>query len=457
MRELLNEKLHTLAKNSPQPLYVVGGAVRDFLSGVGSKSSDFDLCSPMRAEEFIPIASSCGFQITAVYKTTGTIKIKDEENREYEYASFRSDKYVRGKHVPSEIFFTDDILLDAKRRDFTANAVYYDILKDEFIDPLNDGISAIKERRLTTVDDANKVFGEDGLRLMRLARQTGQLGFTADTATLLGAKNNATLIQDVSPERIFSELNLILLADLKQGVPFGHYLALKTLDEIGVLEIILPELTLGRKMLQRADFHKYDVLEHSLRATMYADKDVRLAVLLHDVGKPYCFIRDGNSYDHPTQGAKIAQEILTRFKAPKKRIEEITKLVAFHMYDFDLKTKESKLRRFIVENYPLIDKLLAVKQADYSGCMDDTSLCPTAKKWQEILTKMQEENAPFSLKNLKVKGSDLIKAGYPAPTISKLLNKLLLHVAVFPKENKKERLLSLSKGFYLDLVKNSTL
>lgn len=455
MREILNKKLHTLAKNCPKPLYVVGGAVRDYLSGLGSKSSDFDLCSPMRAEEFLAIAETHGFKATAVYKTTGTVKIKDQDNREYEYASFRSDKYVRGKHVPIETFFTDDILLDAKRRDFTANAVYYDIAKGSFVDPLNDGILAIQEKRLTTVDDANKVFGEDGLRLMRLARQTGQLGFTPDFATLLGAKNNASLIQDVSPERIFTELNLILCADTKQGEKYGHYRALKTLDEIRVLDQILPELTLGRGITQRPDFHKYDVLEHSLRATMYAPKEVRLATLLHDVGKPYCFIKDGNSHDHPLQGERIAEEILTRFKAPKKQITEISKLVRFHMYDFDLLTKENKLRRFFVENYPLLPNLLAVKQADFSGCMDDVSLCPTAKKWQELLEKMQAENTPFSLKELAVKGSDLLKDGYPAPLISKLLNKLLLHVAVQPQDNRKERLLVLSKGFYHDLTKEN--
>ena len=451
MREILNEKLYILAKNCPKPLYVVGGAVRDFLLGVGKKSSDFYLASPMRAEDFLEIANAYGFKTTAIYKTTGTLKIKDDDGREYEYAAFRSDKYVRGKHVPSETFFTDDILLDAKRRDFTANAVYYDIANNQFVDPLGDGIKAIQEKRLTTVDNANKVFGEDGLRLMRLARQTGQLGFTPDEATLQAAKANAQLVDDVSPERIFTELNLILTADLKQGVPFGHYRALKTLDEIGVLTRILPELTLGRGITQRADFHKYDVLEHSLRATMYAPSEVRLAALLHDVGKPYCFLKDGNSFDHPIQGARISEDILTRFKASKKQTAEIKSLVLYHMYDFDLKTKENKIRRFIVENYDLIDKLLAVKQADFSGCMDDVSPCPTAIKWRAIIEKMQRENTPFSLKDLKIKGSDLLTLGYPAPMISQLLQKLLYHVVIQPNDNEKERLLLLSKGFFNDL------
>ncbi len=450
MREILPQKLHLLAKNAPKPLYVVGGAVRDFLSGLASDNADLDLSSPMRVEEFLPIAEKSGFHPVAVYKNTGTVKLKDNSGEDYEYTCFRSDKYVRGLHTPAEIFFTEDILLDAKRRDFTANAVYYDIAKNELVDPLN-GIAAIREKRLTTVDAPEKVFGEDGLRLMRLARQAGQLGFTPDNQTVAGAKKNADLILDISPERIFTELTAILHADERYGVKYGHYHALKLLDDVGVLEKILPELTLGKGMAQRPDFHKYDVLEHSLRATMYATNEVRLAALLHDVGKPYCVLRDGNSHEHPTEGARLTTEILTRFKAPKKTIAEVSELVFYHMYDFDLKAKESKVRRFLVEHYPLLEKLLAVKQADYSGCMDDLDLCPTAKKWQTTIAKMQAENAPFTLKDLAVTGKDLANCGFKPSTLSTLLQRLLLHAAVNPVENTKPRLLKLAKGFYKEL------
>ena len=266
---------------------------------------------------------------------------------------------------------------------------------------------------------------------------------------------NAKLINDISPERIYTELELILTADEKQGVCYGHYNALKILDTIGVFDEILPELTLGRNMSQRADFHKYDVLEHSLRANMYATKEIRLAALLHDVGKPYCFLKDGNSYDHPQEGARIAGDILTRLKAPKKTIAKTQILIAYHMYDFDLKTKESKLRRFIVENYSIFNDLLGVKQADYSGCMDDLSLCPTAKKWLALEKKMQAENVPFSLKQLAINGRELSKNGYPDPVLAQLLKRLLLHVATLPSDNEKSRLLLLAKGFFNDLTKEN--
>ena len=224
MRDILPKKLQELALNCTKPLYVVGGSVRDHLAGLQSNTHDWDICSPTSTDEFLSIATENGFTAKAVYRNTGTIKLQDSEGVDYEYSCFRSDKYVRGTHVPVEIFFTDDIVLDAKRRDFTANAVYYDVKSGNYVDPLN-GIAAIKEKRFTTVVDSDKVFGEDGLRLMRLARQAAQLGFSPDEACFAGAKQNAALIKDITPERIFTELTAILDADRKYGNADGPYTA----------------------------------------------------------------------------------------------------------------------------------------------------------------------------------------------------------------------------------------
>ena len=447
MQSIIPKNLFRLANALPTPLYVVGGAVRDFLAGLQTKSpKDWDICAPLSPDEFIPVAKACAFSVCAEYKNTGTVKLKDELGTEYEYCCFRSDEYVRGVHRPVQVYFTTDIRLDGARRDFTCNAVYYDVKAGVYQDPL-DGISAIREKRLSTVAPAKKVFGEDGLRLMRLARQTATLGFTPDEECLQGAKENAHLILDISPERIFTELRAILLADEKYGIPHGHYRGLKTLEHIGVLDKILPELTLGKGMKQRADFHNHDVLEHSLRATLYADTSVRFAVLLHDVGKPFCEIRDGSSHEHPVEGARIAREILTRLQAPKKLIDETATLVELHMYDLDGKTGENKLRRFLVKHYAVLEKLLLVKQADYSGCKDDTGIAPTCKRWRALLAKMQKEHVPFTLKELAITGKDLLTAGFPAPMLSHILGKLLLHLAINPKDNNKQTLIKLAYAF----------
>lgn len=446
MRNILPKNLILLAQNAPFPLYVVGGTVRDHLAGLTPTAQDLDICSPTSAEIFANFATEQGFEVKSVFKNTGTVKLQDKDGAEYEYSCFRSDKYIRGTHVPVEIYFTDDIQLDARRRDFTANAVYYDIKTDAYLDPL-DGISAVKAKRFTTVAPAQKVFGEDGLRLMRLARQAATLGFTPDQDCLFGATENAALIDDISPERIFTELLAILCADEKYGNADGAYQGLRLLDETGVLARILPELTLGKGMAQRADFHKYDVLEHSLRAVKYAPPSVRLAALLHDVGKPACAIRDGNSYNHPTEGEALARQILQRLKAPKKTTDSVCALVRWHMYDMDCKTSENKLRRFLVEHYSILDDLLALKQADFSACMDDESEAPTCARWRKLLAQMQRENAPFTLKNLQVNGTDLLALGVQPAKISAVLHKLLLHAVTQPSDNKKERLLQLAKGF----------
>lgn len=446
MRKILPQNLIFLAENAPFPLYVVGGTVRDHLAGLIQKTKDLDICSPMTPEIFANFATEHGFFVKSVFKNTGTVKLQDEDGTDYEYSCFRSDKYIRGTHVPVEIYFTDKIELDARRRDFTANAVYYDIKADKFLDPLN-GISAIQEKRFTTVAPAKKVFGEDGLRLMRLARQAATLGFVPDEDCLISATENASLIDDISPERIFTELTAILHADEKYGNVDGPYQGLRLLEKTGVLARILPELALGKNMAQRADFHKYDVLEHSLRAVKYAPSNIRLAALLHDVGKPTCTIHDGNSYNHPIMGEQLARNILIRLKAPKKTTETVCALVRWHMYDMDCKTGESKLRRFFVEHYFILEDLLCLKQADFSACMDDMREAPTCVRWRKLLAQMQTENTPFTLKELAVNGMDLRNLGIQPARISTLLQKLLLHTANAPQDNQKDRLLTLAISF----------
>ncbi len=447
MLEILPRELQTLANAMPAPLYAVGGCVRDYLAKLTPTIHDFDLSSPLSSDRFVEIAKAQGFIVQSVYRNTGTVKFQGKEG-EYEFSCFRSDRYVRGQHQPVEIFFTDDILLDAKRRDFTANAVYFDIGSNRIVDPLN-GIKAIKDKLLVAVDDPKKVFGEDGLRLMRLARQAAQLGFRPNPATLEGAQSNARLILDISPERIFDELLQILTADQKCGVREAPYRGFSLLEETGVLAHILPELTLGKGLAQRADFHKYEVLEHSFRALKYIepltdDPALRLAALLHDVGKPACMRQTGNAHGHAEEGEGLVLQILQRLKASKKITQTVAWLTKWHMYDFNCQTGENKLRRFLVRNIERIPDLLLIKQADFSACADELSVAPTVARWNTLLQTMREEGVPFSLKALAVNGREIADLGVPPHEIATVLNDLLMHVAIFPKENTKRRLLLLA-------------
>ena len=437
MKLNLPEQLKALARKAPFPLYVVGGAVRDALAGLPA-TDDIDLCAPADAETFSRLAESCGLHVNGVYKNTGTVNL-EADGAKLEFTSFRSDFYRGDGHAPARVTFTHDLRTDALRRDFCCNAVYYDIRTGGVCDPLG-GMEDIAAKKLRTTRAAKEVFGEDGLRLLRMARLSAQLGFTPDAACLAGARAEAARIGTITAERIYAELQLILHADEKYGVRYAHYEGLKRLDDTGVLDRILPELTAGRGMPQRADFHNYDVLEHSLRSCRYADPRIRLSALLHDVGKPAAFRETGKYHGHDALGVPIGQAVLERLKAPKLTAKTVCRMIALHMFDLDGRTREGKVRAFIVKNYDVYGLLLLIKQADFSGCKDDLSPCPTIAKWESIRAKMQQEGVPFTLRELAIKGDEL-KNILPAPKIGEALGRLLLGCAQGTLQNKRDALL----------------
>lgn len=444
MEILFDRKIEDLANLLNKPLYAVGGCVRNFLINK-SFSTDIDLAGSIPVSELSEIAEKIGFSIVAVYKRTGTVVISDGKNK-YEYTRFRSEKYADGGcHTPISTEFTDDLVTDAKRRDFKCNAVYYDIKDKKIVDPLG-GVRDIENKVLDCVTDADEVFRHDGLRLMRLARFCGELGFTPSNDTLLSARKNACNIKDISAERIYDELKKILRSDGKYEFSDkrGHYKGLKLLSETGVLDYIMPELTLGRNMPQRSDFHDYDVLEHSLRCALYADKSVRLDALLHDVGKPYCMETFGKYYDHPFEGEIIARRILRRIRADNETVSRVCFTVKNHMLDLNCDMRETKIRRFIVDNYSYISPLLKVKQADFTACKDDLSKAPSVAKWENIIEKMKKDGTPFTVKDLKITADDLITLGFEGKAIGDVFHKLFDTAVLNPEFNERETLLKIA-------------
>ena len=438
----LHEKIKELAIKLPRPLYVVGGYVRNYLIN-STISTDVDICGDFDVEEISNFAKKVGFCLVATYKKTGTVVLAFE-NLKCEYTSFRREIYAEGgNHTPKKVEFTSDITLDAKRRDFKCNAVYYDIKNNEFCDLLG-GINDIKNKILDTVIEPEKVFCSDGLRLMRLARFSSELGFTPTEKVVKVAKAYADNINDISVERIYTELKYILDADEKYNFSpkNAHYIGIKLLSDIGVLGKIIPELELGRNMPQRKDYHNYDVLTHTLKSVLYASKSVRLAALLHDIGKPTCMINNGKFHGHDMVGVEIAEKVLKRLKVDNETIKETKFLVGAHMKDLDGKMGENKVKKFIIKNYKLIPKLYLLKQADFSACKDDLSICPTIIKWKKIEEDMKREGVPFSVKELKITATDLINLGYKGKDIHETLDKLLNLCIENPKLNVKEKLLT---------------
>ena len=447
----LQGKIKEFVRNLNKPVYVVGGYVRNYLIS-GVESADIDLCAPIKAEEMKSLVQDFGFEIRATYGRTGTVLFSDGE-RTFEYTCFRKDSYFGfGNHTPDAVIYTDSIEEDSKRRDFKCNALYYDLLNDKLIDVVG-GLKDIENRTLSTVRSAEETFHEDGLRLLRLARFAGQLGFTPDELTLKGALNNADAIKPISVERIFAELKMILVADKKYSFssPQGHYVGLKILDDTRVLDRIIPELTLGRGMKQRADFHIHDVLEHSLRCVLYADPSVRLHALLHDIGKPYCMINFGKYHGHDSVGEPIARQVLNRLKADKKTTDEVCRLVALHMFDMNGQVREIKLRRKIIENADIFEKILLIKQADYSASSEREDTPPTITRWKNLYNQMLKDGTPFSLSQLKITSAELIEIGFSGKQIGDELSTLFGEAIANPKNNNNKTLSKMAVAHFENL------
>lgn len=424
----------------PVPLYLVGGYVRDALCG--KISDDFDICSSLSADEVKDLLDGTPYKISVIKRNTGTVGIRYGKS-EWQYTAFRTDNYSGG-HTPSSISSTD-INGDAKRRDFKANAVYYDIKSDTVVDPLG-GVKDIENRILTTTRDPKAVFSEDGLRLMRLARQASETGFSVHPDTLVGARENAEKIDEIAAERIQTELERILLSP-KPSV------GLTLLHEEKVLERILPELDAACGLPQRKDFHRFDVFGHILATVDAADKSIVTAALFHDIGKPVCYRNTGNYHGHNEVGAELCRVIMNRLRYPKYKIKETARLVLLHMFDLDEKTKENKVRFFVQENRDLLTKLCLLKDADMIGCgYVQKGPSPASVRLLKTYAEMKEEGVPFSVSDLLICGRDIPEEIVPKSKRQQALNRLLRACAVAgspltTKEKQLQYIINDSKGW----------
>jgi tRNA nucleotidyltransferase/poly(A) polymerase len=412
--------LKKLAKYFDKPLYVVGGAVRNTILGL--PTDDIDLAAAISPEEVFCALEGSPFKVSHTSRKLFTLSIRGD-GKKYEFTSFRVDSYDRG-HTPTESKLTDDIATDAKRRDFTMNAIYYDITNGEYVDPLG-GIADAKKGIIRTVVQPQEVFSQDGLRLMRLARQAAELDMEIAPDTLASAQSNAALIKDIAAERVRDELMRIIAADSKYDKPNAHVKGLLLLDKIGVLDFILPELVRCKGVKQRRDYHIYDVFNHILKAYEHAQQRVRLAAIFHDLAKPISINPDGSMRGHDIKGQQLAREVMNRLAFSNADIEFVVRLVALHMYDLKCDAKESTLRAFIQQNHDIIDDLAALKEADYLASGVKTGECVSAIRLTELYKKMKSEGVPLSIKDLKVGGADLIQLGIPEKSRGIALKRLL--------------------------------
>ena len=429
------------AEANEEPLYLVGGYVRNAVCGL--PPSDIDVAGRLLPRK---LKLPRGFFFATTYKRTGTALIKHRyiKTAEIEYTPFRTEEYAPGGgHTPAAVNFDAPIEEDAARRDFTVNSIYYDIKNDRMIDFFG-GLEDIK-RRLIRAYDPEKIFASDGLRMLRLVRIAAETGFGIDPATAATAKSCAGLLADVSPNRKADELMKILLADTKYGIADAHYRALTLLRDYGFLGYVIPELTELDGLVQPAAYHKYDALEHTFRVVQAAPPHIRLAALLHDVGKAEAIRRAGNMHNHDVVGAEMAARILGQegLRFPNREIDRVVRLTRWHMYDKSRNTRDRKMLLFVAGNADIIDDLSALMDADSIGKgLSDT---PAPNRIKEFYARLKASGAPKSPSALRINGADLAALGYESAAIGKKLNELYGECVMDPSLNNRKILMKLAR------------
>ena len=416
-------------------LYAVGGCVRDAL--LGRKVHDVDLASKARPDELIAYAKAFGIEAKIVQKTLGTVLIT-VDGTDYEHTTFRTESYgAGGEHKPDAVRFSDSPEVDAFRRDFSVNALYESVSDGTILDPTG-GIADLENRVLrTTTKDPAVILRDNGLRILRLVRFAAALDFSIDPLTWEAARANAALLNDVAWERRRQELDKILLGP-------RVFDALSMLRDVGVLPYLLPELVLCEGMEQRKDYHKYDVLTHLFRTCEHTPEELalRLAGLLHDVGKPEAYRRDGKLYAHDVYGTEIARTMLSRLRYPIALTERVCGVIRIHMFDLNGAASDATIRkRFAEFGRERTEDLIAIREADIRGSGYQTGY--VAERWRRIYDDMQREHAPFSESELAVSGKDIMdELGIPAgERVGRIKHALLLRCAVHPEENERKTLL----------------
>ena len=444
--QLLEEVLHIFNtfKRADYEIWAVGGSVRDLLMDKPTRNWDFT--TNATPEEILKLFPDGFYNNT--FGTVG-VPIKNEKGETqdvYEITTYRTEHGYSDSRHPDTVSWGKSIEEDLARRDFTINAIAYD--GERFVDPY-DGQEDIKKRVIKAVGDGQKRFEEDALRMIRAIRIATELQFLIEEKTFLAIKENTTLVQKLSGERIREELVKILASDF----PSDGFLLLRN---SGLLHELLPELDICFGVPQQSPkrHHIYDVGTHSLKALQFCpskDPIVRFATLLHDIGKATTFKKNIEGiitfYNHEIVSTALVHTICKRLRFSKKESQRIERLVRWHQFTVDERQTDSALRRFIrnvgKEN---LDDMLALRIGDrLGGGARETS-------WRlELFKKRLEEVQiqPFSIADLKVDGHDVMKIlnTAPGPKVGEVLNALFKQVEEGKLQNDREVMLQALKKF----------
>lgn len=414
--------------------YIVGGAVRDLI--LNRTPKDFDIATSATPDETLKIFPN---SVSTGAKFGSIIVITENDNNEkidIDITTFREEENYFGGRWPNKVKFTKNIYDDLSRRDFTINAIainFEDIIKKsklstkDLIDPFK-GIHDIEVKIIKAVGNPEDRFQEDGLRSFKACRLASELLFKIDTKTINGIYKKRSIASQVSIERITQELKKLIKHSSTPSVGFLH------LENCGLLKIIIPELELTKNIFQ-PKWHKSDLFSHSLETLDKAEDDIKLAALLHDIGKIKTIsLKNGevHFFDHALTGSFIAKKILERLKFEKSEILNTELLIKWHMFNFNLYSNNNKIsdngiKKFIVKlgGIENINKLIKLRIADGSSTKNKFNP-EEILKLQERIKSIVEKNNIIGIAELNITGQDLINLGYTkGPIIGIILNDLL--------------------------------
>ena len=413
--------------------YLVGGSVRDAL--LGAEPHDYDIATDATPEQMKDCLT--GFRWFETGIRHGTLTVLTEE-RSVEVTTYRIDGEYKDARHPEGVLFSDSVTEDLARRDFTVNAMAYHPSRG-LVDRYG-GQADLRCRIIRCVRDPGERFREDALRILRALRFSATLGFSVEEETERAIREHYPLLHRVSAERIWSELKKLLTGTDAVRV-LGEYKE--------VFFFLMPEMAPMDGWEQKNPYHIYDVWEHTLCAVAHTEPDLilRLAALWHDMGKPAVFSLDeagiGHFYGHAKKSAESARNILNRMRSDHKTKTAILSLVEDHDRVFDASGKS--LRRYASKtSLSHARRLLKLQKADVAAQSPKVREARLAAlgALEEMTEEWEREDACMTLRDLAIRGSDVMALGVPAgKQVGELLSLALERVISGKWRNEKEYLL----------------
>ncbi|HEY1960240.1 MAG TPA: HD domain-containing protein [Polyangiaceae bacterium] len=420
--------------------YVVGGCVRDLL--LGKEASDWDVTTdarPAEVQKIFPRVIPTGIQHGTVTVLMG--------KKQFEVTTFRGEGAYTDGRRPDTVEFVRDITADLARRDFTVNAIALDPDDERIIDPY-EGQKDIARKVIRAVGVPLERFREDGLRVLRAARFTATLEFDLDPETERAIGPSLDVYQKVSQERVRDEW----VKSMKARRPSR---AFDVMRATGILGVTCPEMLEGVGMEQNK-WHAYDVWRHGMECLdgCPGDPILRIAAMLHDVGKPRSRAfsdktKDWTFYDHEHIGAEIAEPICARLRFSNDERARIVHLVRNHLFHYTSEWNDATVRRFIRRvGKERLEDLFALNEADVRAKgRDATPDLSALASLKEHVARVLAAGDALSTKDLAINGRDLMSelAIAPGPILGKILSALLEEVIADPAKNTRDSLLEIAR------------